>query len=149
MQISATPSTVPSTPAGPVATHQELGTMKFMWGLGVCEIWHSRDAIRAGATVGAAKGYATLADAVSDLSQLTRGRTAPSALVLREGDRFVARTLQAKMTSGYEQGAGDAWHTVDEEPGNMDILEVRPTADLDPRIAAIVDGRLVHTFRAR
>jgi hypothetical protein len=149
MQLSSITTAAPTTPAAPVTTHQELGTMKFMWGLEECEVWHSRDAIRAGAPVGAAGGYATLAAAVKDLTPATLGDAAPAALVLREGDHFVARTLQAKMLSGYEQGAGDAWHTVDERPSNMDILEVRPTADLDPRVAAIVDGRLVHTFRAR
>ena len=132
----------------PVARHESLGTLKFNWGLEECETWWSRDAVRAGSPFGAKAGYATLKDAVADLAPLTEHDSAPSVFVLREGGRFVARTLEAKTLTGYERDGGPQWHKVDEIPGNMDIMEVRRDA-VDPRVAAIVDGRLVHTFQAR
>lgn len=141
----------PATPlyaTAPVTTHEPLGTLKFNWGLEECETWWSRDAIRAGVQVGAKAGYASLTDAVAALSPLTEDDRAPSVLVLRQGERFVARTLQARTLTGYERDGGPQWHTVDEIPGNMDIMEVRRDT-VDGRVAAIVDGRLVHTFRAR
>lgn len=146
--IAKVPNAKPSGPNLPVATHEALGTLKFNWGLEECESWWSRDAIRAGAIVGAKSGYDTLKAAVADLAEVTYRNEAPAVLVLRDGDRFVARQLQAKTLTGYERDGGPKWHVVNEIPGNMDIMDVRRDA-VDTRVAAIVDGRLVHTFRAR
>ena len=85
MQISASPSPAPATaPNAPVTTHEDLGTLKFCWGLEECEAWWSRDAIRAGQVVGAAAGYATLADAVQDLAPRTENDAAPAATRSRD-----------------------------------------------------------------
>lgn len=142
------PQISPIWSSKPPATtdHVELGNVRVQWGLEQCESWWSTNLLRTGAAVGAAEGYATFKDAVSDLSKLTEDDAGPAALVLREGDRFYGRTLETFTVSGYERdGVPGEWHTINEIPENYDIMDVRRGV-VDPRLAGIVDGYLIHRF---
>lgn len=133
--------------ASPAQTlHAPLGTAKFQWGLEQCETWWSTDALRTGVAVGDKAGYASFNDAARALTPLTKGHKGAAAVVLRDGDRFFGRRMEAFTVSGYERdGSNVRWHTVNEIPENYDIMDVRRNV-IDPRLAGIVDGRVVHRF---
>ncbi|MCW2972997.1 MAG: hypothetical protein JWN72_1270, partial [Thermoleophilia bacterium] len=144
--LSSIATTAPQTPWSTTspALHKgvQVGTVRINRLLGGGESVWSTEALRTGAAVGAADGYATLGAAIDAVGRLTHLTKGAAALVLREGERFYGRRAMAFTTGGWSSAEGRTrygWHTIDERPGAVDVREVeRVTAD--PRLAAFVDG---------
>jgi hypothetical protein len=149
-------TSIAPTPTGP----RQLGTFYNQYGLEQCEIWRSTEQFRAGAQVGNPAGYDSLKEAVADLGKLTKDEEPSNpakyaVAVLRKGDRFEGRELEAHYVKGFDprsweqSQAGVEWYPVNFEYNtSQELMEIRPLADRNSALAAIVDGEDVHRFRA-
>ena len=93
----------------------------------------------AGATVGPADGWATLADALAGASALTQPINVPMVAVLALNGRFVAKDVEVNMA---RPGSGDEnWIHWNLEWAMSQAGPARVDWDAAPNLMAIVDNR--------